>query len=60
MLTSFSIQQSKRYSFSRTLVGSRKLPYPRQLVDFEAEVKMTGSVHAKNRKKVYIIKLLFL
>ena len=33
------------------MIGSRNSRYPRLLVDFEAEVKMTGSARAKNRKK---------
>ena len=37
--------------------NSRNSQYPRLLVNFKAEVKMTGSVHAKNRKKVYKIVL---
>ena len=40
--------------FSRPLIGSRNLRYPRLLVDFEAEVKMTGSARAKI-KQVYIV-----
>ena len=54
----FSIYQSNRYLFSRALIGFRYSRYPRLLVDFEAEVKMTESTRSKNRKKVYI--LLFL
>ena len=50
----FSIYQSNRYPFSRALIGSRSSRYPRLLVDFAAEVKLTGSARAKNRKKVYI------
>ena len=42
------------YPFLCTLIGAFNLWYPRLLVDFEAKVKMTGSVHTKNRKKVYI------
>ena len=37
------------------LIGSYNSQYPRLLVDFQAEVKMTGSAHDKNRKKVYIV-----
>ena len=60
MISKISIYQSNRYPFSQALIGSRNLRYPRLLVDFEAEVKMTGSVHAKNRKKnVVILTLLF-
>ena len=37
------------------LIGSRNSRCPRLLVDFEAEVKMTGSERVKNRKTVYIV-----
>ena len=47
----FSIYQSYRYPFSRELIGSRSSWFPRLLVDFAAEVKLTGSARAKNRKK---------
>ena len=50
----FSIYQSSRYPFSLALIGSRNSRYPKLLVDFEAEVKMTGSARAKNTKNVYI------
>ena len=33
------------------MIGSHNLRYPRLLVEFEAEIKMTGSALAKNRKK---------
>ena len=46
-----SIYHSNRYPFSRALIGSRNSRYPRLLVDFEVEVKITGSARAKNRKK---------
>ena len=54
-ISHFSIYQSNRYQFSRAMIGSRNSRYPRLLVDFEAEVKMTGSARAKNRKNTYIV-----
>ena len=33
----------------------RNSRYPRLLVDFEKEVKMTGSARAKNRKKKFTL-----
>ena len=41
LLFIFSIYQNNRYPFLRALIGSRNVRYPRLLVDFEAEVKMT-------------------
>ena len=46
-----SIYQSNRYPFSRALIGSHNTRYPRQIVDFEAEVKMARSASSKNKKK---------
>ena len=46
----FSIYQSNRYPFSRTLIGSRNSRYP----SFKAQVKITEFARAKNRNKVYI------
>ena len=43
-----SIYQSYWYLFSHTLIGSHNLRYPRLLVYFEAEVKLTGCTDAKN------------
>ena len=54
-----SIYQSNQYTFSQALIGSRNLQYPRLLVDFEAEVKMTGSARAKIEIKVYIVLFLW-
>ena len=59
LIDSLSIYQDNRYPFSRALIGSRNSRYPRLLVDFEAEVKMTGSARAKNGKKVYIVLFLW-
>ena len=50
-----SIYQSNQYLFSRALIGSHNSQYPRLLVNFEEEVKMTGSPRAKNREKAYIV-----
>ena len=55
MIKYFCIYKSNQYPFLHTLIGSCISQYPRLLVDFEAEVKMTGSTHAKNSKKVYIV-----
>ena len=43
---SFSIYQHIRYPFVRALICSRNSSYPRLLVDFEEEVKMTESTRA--------------
>ena len=37
------------------MISSRNSRYPGPLGDIEAEIKMTGSARAKNKRKVYIV-----